>query len=287
MWLLHSRGVHLTIMDGVPSKISIFSELTVSSDSETEESDDNTVESGDVTRHGVTAGPVQAWAECKKAPESAGRCVRIPYTMNEEDEDDGNGRRGDKNSGCHGNRGGCDNKQSGKPPLVVRLSKQLPQALVDRNKAQEKSIVLKEKRKREMISRRKEELALERKLKFKPRYIHITPPPEPKPKPAQKPETQLFLKTPQSPRRPADSALDFSSLMNVKSLSSANSGLSQEDIDAFVRQSQLTRDMLKINFKENKLSIVFDEKAEKCEHLLRKEIRRHKARKNPTYCIIK
>ena len=246
-------------MDGIPSKISLFSELTVSSDS-----DDDTRD--DVTRDDVITGPVEAWAEeaPKKSCKPQERNMRIPSTMPEEEE---------------GRCGSCN------PPLVVRMTKQLPQAIVDRNKAQERAVVLKEKRKREMISRRKEELALERKLKFKPRYIQITPP-APQPKLTHKPETKLFIKTPQ-PHKSTDS-LDFSTLMNVKSLSSADTGLSQADIDSFVRQSKMTRDMLNINFnKNNSLSLVFNDKADKCENLLRKEIRRHKARKNPTYCIIK
>jgi uncharacterized protein YheU (UPF0270 family) len=44
--------------------------------------------------------------------------------------------------------------------------------------------------------------------------------------------------------------------------------------------------MLKIRVKRGQLSMVFDEKSQQCEKMLRKEIEKHRAGKNPTYCIL-
>jgi hypothetical protein len=72
----------------------------------------------------------------------------------------------------------------------------------------------------------------------------------------------------------------------MSKLSSPDSGLTRSDIQSFVRASQLTRDMLKIRVKRGQLSMVFDEKSQQCEKMLRKEIEKHRAGKNPTYCIL-
>ena len=233
-------------MDAVQSKISIFSELTVSSDSET---------------------------DCAQSTAGPDDVLRVPTTMTEEETSEEEER-------CSTLRE-CVQPE---PPLIVRLDKNLPKAMVERKKAQEAAVVLREKRKKELVHRKQEERALERKLRFKPSYITITPPKvsaPPKP-PARR--TRVLLNNPKPPST-SKTAAQFSQL-SINNVSSMETGLTEEDIQTFVRQSRLTRDMLNINVKNNKLSMVFDEKSLQCEKMLRREIQRHRAGKNPTYCII-
>ena len=241
-------------MDAVhPSHFSLFSELTVSSDGE--DSDD------DVTNDVTPA-------------------LRVPSTMQEEDgEEEYPVARTPR---ClHPPREG---------PLVVRMGRVLPAAMVEQKKARERSVVLREKRKRETISRRNEEVELERKLRFKPRYMSISPPdptpPRPPPTRSQSGKTKLVLGTQRVGSRrkgtKSEPDLDISGL----TIGSLSTGLTNEDIQSFVRQSKLTRDMLKINVKNNRLSMVLDEQSLQCEKMLRKEIKKHKGGKNPTYCIM-
>ncbi|XP_063692763.1 titin-like isoform X2 [Bolinopsis microptera] len=202
--------------------------------------------------------------------------VRVPSTMTEEDSSD-------EGVGCYPRRVQCTQPE---PPLIVRLDKKLPEAIVQRKKSREAAVVLREKRKKDLVNRRQEELALERKLRFRPRYMEVNPPktsPPPKPSSAKK-RTNILLNNPRPPSV-EQTAAQFSQL-NLDNLSSMETGLTQEDIQTFVRQSKLTRDMLNINVNKGNLSLVFDEKSLQCEKMLRREIQKYKSGKNPTYCII-
>jgi hypothetical protein len=173
------------------------------------------------------------------------------------------------------------------PPLIVRLGKKLPKAMAERKKAQEAAVVLREKRKKDLVNQRTEQFALERKLRFKPRYMEVTPPPAKPSHPSKtstKKRTRVLLKNPKP--EPVDQTAEKFSRLNMDNMSSMETGLTQEDIQTFVRQSKLTRDMLNINVNQGKLSMVFDEKSQQCEKMLRREIQRCRSGKNPTYCII-
>ncbi|KAL5246872.1 hypothetical protein ACHWQZ_G018916 [Mnemiopsis leidyi] len=211
--------------------------------------------------------------DCAQSGAGQDDTLRVPTTMTEEETSEEEER-------CAPYRE-CVQPE---PPLIVRLDKNLPKAMVERKKAQEAAVVLREKRKKELVNRKQEERALARKLRFKPNYITITPPQvsaPPKP-PARR--TRVLLNNPKPPST-SKTAAQFSQL-SINNVSSMESGLTEEDIQTFVRQSRLTRDMLNINVKNNKLSMIFDEKSLQCEKMLRREIQRHRAGKNPTYCII-
>lgn len=174
---------------------------------------------------------------------------------------------------------------------MVSVGSKLPKDMVKKKLQSERAVVLREKRKKEMAGRKKEQVALEKKLRFKPAFMHVTHPTpceaEPKPTLPRSTRQKLIIPHPQQKKKKPKAQIEKTfSQINLLDLNSNETGLTDEDIHSFITQSKLTRDMLKINLTGDKVSMVFDQSSERCEELLRKEIHRKKSGRNPTYCII-
>ena len=135
------------------------------------------------------------------------------------------------------------------PPLIISLSPKLPVAMETRMKAAEKAIVLREKRKKEKRKKAKDCDELYKKLRFKPTSVTVTP--------------NVYKK--QTPV--------------------AQVGASQYDMDNFMNQSKLARELLRINVSQSSVSMVIDPRSSKNEAVIRKKIKSTRIKKNPTFCI--